>query len=233
MVRRPERLERLLGRQWPLQLGTGALRRPNVPVKPEPSTQVSNIVEHNASISFNVSRAVGVPVVVTVSYFPNWQVSGAQGVYRISPNLMVVVPTSHHVSLSYGYTPVDYEGWGLSLLALVGLFFLIRRPVAPVVAVRRLALGRRAPPGAFTASEAGSVTTLWEQGPGPALRHPGRPRGPGRRTAPSPPLPGLRRRTMERRPTTSPATVGRTVVRVATGVTGLTPRACQPGRTGA
>ena len=87
-------------------------------------------------------------MVVTVSYFPNWQVSGAEGVYRISPNLMVVVPTSHHVSMWYGYTPVDYEGWGLSLLALVGLFFLIRHPVAPVVAVRRPALGRRAPPGA-------------------------------------------------------------------------------------
>jgi hypothetical protein len=138
----------------------------NVPVKPEPSTQVSNIVEHNASISFNVSR-VGVPVVVTVSYFPNWQVSGAQGVYRISPNLMVVVPTSHHVSMWYGYTPIDYEGWGLSLLALVGLFFLIRHPVAPVVAVRRSALGRRAPPGATNAAVAGSVTTLWEQGPRP------------------------------------------------------------------
>ena len=117
----------------------------NVPVKAEPTTQVSDVVEHNASISFDVSRP-GVPVVVTVSYFPNWHVSGAEGVYRISPNLMVVVPTSHHVSLSYGYTPVDYEGWALTLLALVGLVLLIRHPLAPVIAVRRPGLGRRAAP---------------------------------------------------------------------------------------
>ena len=135
----------------------------NVPVKPEPTTQVSDIVEHNASISFNVTRTA-VPVVVTVSYFPNWHVSGAEGVYRISPNLMVVVPTSHHVSLSYGYTPVDYEGWGLTLLALVGLFFLIRHPVAPVVAVRRPGLGRRAAPGIVTGGVTGTITNVWGQG---------------------------------------------------------------------
>jgi hypothetical protein len=114
----------------------------NVPVKPEPKTTVSDIVEHNSSISFNVSR-VGAPVVVTISYFPNWHVSGAEGVYRVSPNLMVVVPTSHHVSLSYGYTPVDFEGYALTLLALVGLLFLVRRPLAPVAAVRRPGLGQR------------------------------------------------------------------------------------------
>jgi hypothetical protein len=114
----------------------------NPPVTPEPKTTVSDIVEHNASISFNVSR-LGVPVVVTISYFPNWHVSGAKGVYRVSPNLMVVVPTSHHVTLSYGYTPVDFEGYALTLLALVGLLFLARRPLAPVAALRRPGLGQR------------------------------------------------------------------------------------------
>ena len=135
----------------------------NVPVKAEPTTQVSDVVEHNASISFNVSRP-GVPVVVTVSYFPNWHVSGAEGVYRISPNLMVVVPTSHHVSLSYGYTPVDYEGWALTLLALLGLVLLIRHPLAPVIAVRRPGLGRRAAPGPVEAAVAGRVRNLWGHG---------------------------------------------------------------------
>ncbi len=138
----------------------------NVPVKPEPTTQVSDIVEHNASISFNVSRT-GVPVVVTISYFPNWHVSGAEGVYRISPNLMVVVPTSHHVSMSYGYTPVDYEGWGLTVLALIGLVFLIRRPVAPVAAVRRPGLGRRQPAGPTEAAVVGTMKEFWGHVRGP------------------------------------------------------------------
>jgi hypothetical protein len=143
----------------------------SLPVKPEPTTKVSDIVEHNASLDFNVTRT-GVPVVVTVSYFPNWHVSGAQGVYRISPNLMVVVPTSHHVSLSYGYTPVDYEGWGLTLLALVGLVFLIRRPVAPVAAVRRPALGQRQAVGPTTAAAAGTMKDLWGHVRGPAEPRP-------------------------------------------------------------
>jgi hypothetical protein len=115
-----------------------------LPVKPEPPTTVSNIDEHNASISFDVSK-VGVPVVVTISYFPNWQVSGAKGIYRVSPNLMVVVPTSHHVRMWYGQTPVNYEGWILTLIALAGLVFLIRRPQAQLASVRRPGLGEKAP----------------------------------------------------------------------------------------
>jgi hypothetical protein len=117
----------------------------DVPVVHEPSTTVSDVVEHNASVSFDVSRT-GVPIVVTVSYFPNWQVSGANGVYRVSPNLMVVVPTSHHVRLRYGFTPVDYEGWVLSVLALLALVYLVRRPQAKMASVARPALGRS--PGA-------------------------------------------------------------------------------------
>ena len=121
---------------------------------------------------------------MTVSYFPNWHVSGAEGVYRISPNLMVVVPTSHHVSLSYGYTPVDYEGWALTLLALVGLVFLIRRPVAPVAAVRRPALGQRQPAGPTKAAAVGTMRDLW-----------GHVRGP---EEPRPPWPGVVGRAHER-----------------------------------
>ncbi len=133
----------------------------NPPVTPEPKTTVSDVVEHNSSISFNVSR-LGVPVVVTISYFPNWHVSGAKGVYRVSPNLMVVVPTSHHVSLSYGYTPVDFEGYTLTLLALVGLLFLVRRPLAPVAALRRPGLGQRLDVlGAIGGTPAGPQST-WQ-----------------------------------------------------------------------
>jgi hypothetical protein len=116
-----------------------------VPVKPEPATKVTDVLERNASISFNVSR-LGVPVVVTISYFPNWQVSGAEGVYRVSPNLMVVVPNSHHVRLWYGTTPVDEEGWGLTVLALAGLVMLARRPQAKLAAVARPGLGKRHDP---------------------------------------------------------------------------------------
>ncbi len=71
------------------------------------------------------------PVLVKTSYFPNWQVNGAKAVYRVTPNLMVVVPTAYHVTLTYGYTPVDWTGFILSLFGLLGLVALWRLgPVA-------------------------------------------------------------------------------------------------------
>ena len=95
--------------------------------------QVSDIHEGTESISFNVDQT-GVPVLVKTSYFPNWSVSGASGVYRVTPNLMVVVPTANHVTLTYGYTPVDWLGFLLSLLGLLGLIVLWRLPPVPVPA---------------------------------------------------------------------------------------------------
>ncbi len=101
------------------------------------STAVSNIKATTDTISFDVSK-VGVPVEVKASYFPNWHVSGAEGPYRVSPNLMVVVPRSTHVELSYGYTSVDYLSYFLTFLGLVGLVLLWRAkpvdvgPIAPM-----------------------------------------------------------------------------------------------------
>lgn len=89
--------------------------------------EVTGIEEGRDSISFDVDR-VGVPVVVKVSYFPNWEASGAEGPWRLTPNLMVVVPTSEHVELRYGRTTVDWAAMGLSLVGLVWLVYLFRAP---------------------------------------------------------------------------------------------------------
>jgi len=56
----------------------------------------------------------------------HWEASGAQGPYRVAPNLMVVVPTSRHVSLHYGYTTADRLGYALTLLGIVALIALVR-----------------------------------------------------------------------------------------------------------
>jgi hypothetical protein len=87
---------------------------------PAGTTTVSDVREGDVSISFTVSK-VGVPVLVRTSYYPRWSVSGASGPYRVSPNLMVVVPTSQRVSLTYGASPAVTIGRWISLLALVGL----------------------------------------------------------------------------------------------------------------
>ena len=63
------------------------------------------------------------PVLIKVSYFPNWSVEGADEVYRIAPNAMVVVPTSNEVSLTYSRTGLD---WVTVLLSLAGIGLCIR-----------------------------------------------------------------------------------------------------------
>jgi hypothetical protein len=108
---------------WP-RLTMSQIQTPQrVPTAP---TTVSNIRTGDDSISFDVSQ-IGTPVLVKASYFPNWQASGAQGPWRVTPNLMVVVPTSAHVRLHYGYTPVDGLGYLASLLGLIGVVALARR----------------------------------------------------------------------------------------------------------
>jgi len=83
-------------------------------------TQVSNVTRTVDKISFDVSD-IGKPVEVKESYFPNWKVTGAKGPYRLAPNLMVVVPTSKHVELSYGLTAADWVGRAITVGGLVGL----------------------------------------------------------------------------------------------------------------
>jgi 6-pyruvoyl-tetrahydropterin synthase related domain len=94
---------------------------------PVDDVRVSNVDEREESISFDVDQ-VGTPVLVKSSYFPNWSVSGAEGPYRVAPNLMVVVPTETHVELTYGRTGVEYLSYGLTLLGIAGLVLLIRHP---------------------------------------------------------------------------------------------------------
>lgn len=92
-------------------------RLPDIPQRAVTPAKVSHIVQGREGISFDVDR-VGSPVLVKVSYFPNWRASGAKGVYRVSPNLMVVVPTEKHVSLTYGRTGGD---WVALLLTVTGI----------------------------------------------------------------------------------------------------------------
>ncbi len=101
-----------------------------------PAVLVDHILSSDNAVSFNVDT-VGVPVLVKVSYFPNWQARGAKGPYRVAPNLMVVIPTSHHVVLAYANTPVDWFGDLLGLLGLAALVWLVRAKPVVFSAPRR------------------------------------------------------------------------------------------------
>ena len=102
------------------------------------TTRVTAVSQTDSSISFHVSR-VGAPVLVKVSYFPNWHASGAEGPWRVTPNLMVVVPTSHDVTLTYGGSAADDVGL---LATLIGIGALVALFVVP--SVRRWRLGSQA-----------------------------------------------------------------------------------------
>jgi hypothetical protein len=88
--------------------------------------RITNVVLEEDRISFRTS-AVGVPHLVKVSYFPNWQVVGAEGPYHAGPSFMIVVPTENEVTLSFGNTLVENIGWLLSLTGLVAAVLLVVR----------------------------------------------------------------------------------------------------------
>ena len=87
---------------------------------------VSNVDIGQQSVSFDVDK-VGVPVLVRVSYFPNWNVSGADGPYRVAPNMMVVIPTSNSVSMSFESSLVDHFAYLLTLAGIVVTIVIFRR----------------------------------------------------------------------------------------------------------
>jgi hypothetical protein len=143
-------------------------------------TTVSDVRETNSTVSFEVGR-LGSPVLVKVPYFPNWQASGALGPYEVSPNLMAVVPTAHHVTLTYGTTGADQVGKLASLGGVVGLGMLMtlrppvmsRPPRAPVPTPRPVLEEESEPVPPARLDEdtdaAGAVPALEPYGPAPPV----------------------------------------------------------------
>ena len=120
-----------------------------------PEVEVTNVDIGEQSVEFDVSEP-GVPVLVRVSYFPNWTAHGAEGPYRIGPNQMVVVPTDTHVRLAYERSNSDLFFYGLTILGIaLALFARFRDWNFPKLArsggarrrPRRRAGRQRLPPG--------------------------------------------------------------------------------------
>lgn len=97
---------------------------------------VSDVIVDDHLISFH-TEAVGVPHLVKVSYFPNWEATGAEGPYRAAPSLMVVIPTDENVVIEFNDTWAELSGKILTVAGIVALIVVIG-----VVAFRSRA-GRR------------------------------------------------------------------------------------------
>lgn len=111
-------------------------RRVDIVVPAEPvrtvalsPVSITNVQVGTSDVRFSVDQ-VGVPVLVRVSYFPNWNVSGAKGPYRVAPNMMVVIPTSNDVHLTYGRSSLDILAYLLTFLGIAVAVIIRRRPVS-------------------------------------------------------------------------------------------------------
>jgi hypothetical protein len=102
--------------------------KPAVALTPVPldPVVVSNVNIGEESVKFSVDK-IGVPVLVRVSYFPNWKVDGAKGPYRVAPNMMVVIPTSTNVTMHFGWNLRDYVAYLLSFAGIAWIVVTRRR----------------------------------------------------------------------------------------------------------
>jgi hypothetical protein len=87
--------------------------------------QINSHMEH-LQIRFTTNK-VGIPHLIKVSYFPNWSAEGANGVYPVSPHLMLVIPREKTVILKYGNSWFEIVGiiitaGGIIILLIVGVF---------------------------------------------------------------------------------------------------------------
>jgi hypothetical protein len=108
--------------------------RPNTELS-VPEDPVNDIVVENHRISFS-TEAIGVPHLVKVSYFPNWTATGADGPWRATPSLMVVVPTERDVVIEFQDTWVETVGklltlGGIGALVVVGVIRFRKRRLSP------------------------------------------------------------------------------------------------------
>ena len=96
---------------------------PVVPIQTE--GHVTGEKMYNEQFVFDVdSAAIGKPVWIKISYFPNWHVQGADGPYLAAPSFMMVIPTETRVTLTYGRTGVNTIGQVLEVIAWILLLAL-------------------------------------------------------------------------------------------------------------
>jgi hypothetical protein len=75
-------------------------------------------------IRFNTT-CVRKPHIISISYYPNWKVEGADKIYLVSPSFMLVIPEKESVRLYYGEDFVDQLGKALTLFGIFLVLLII------------------------------------------------------------------------------------------------------------
>jgi TolA-binding protein/uncharacterized membrane protein len=65
------------------------------------------------------------PLLIKVSYHPNWKVEGADKIFLASPAFMLIYPNQSHVRLYYGKSRPEYIGQIFTFIGLATLFLNI------------------------------------------------------------------------------------------------------------
>ena len=92
---------------------------PRIPV----DTGGCTVQEHIGNQEIRIETdCIGKPLVVKMSYHPDWHVEGADHIYLVSPSFMLVYPQQRHVRLYYGPGLWDRIGQALTI---TGLFILL------------------------------------------------------------------------------------------------------------
>lgn len=72
----------------------------------------------NESIDIETSK-IGHPLLIKMSYHPNWKVTGADRIYLASPSFMIIFPTSHKIHLSFEPGPASHTGLALTVIGIL------------------------------------------------------------------------------------------------------------------
>ena len=93
-------------------------------VASEPAGPVHELVKEDEILIEDASP--GKPLLIKISYHPNWKVEGADEIYLASPAFMLIYPQKSTVRLYYGSSWPDYVGVLLSVMAILFLVFYSR-----------------------------------------------------------------------------------------------------------
>ncbi len=88
---------------------------PRIPVE-GPCHVEENVRDQQIAIR---TDCLGKPVLVKVSYHPNWTVEGAETIYLASPSFMLIYPERREVTLRFAKKGGDYAGAAATMIGLM------------------------------------------------------------------------------------------------------------------
>jgi hypothetical protein len=92
-------------------------------VKIQKDCSIEEIV-NNEEVKIKTS-CINKPLLIKISYFPNWKVEGADKIYMVSPAFMMIFPKQENVRLYYGKTWDNYLGIFMTFISIIIVIILI------------------------------------------------------------------------------------------------------------